>query len=134
MSGAPTRIAISLGAALGVAAAFGAALAAPIGITSAQVGAGDTVVPACDTAFGHAYTTSRGNVTTVTVSAIADPACEGGVVRVTVKDASGSSIASAGPQAVPADGDALDNSVTIATSPQPSAALVTGIEIVVEGP
>ena len=111
------------------------ALAAPFALTASRAGAGNTFVVACDTnGFTHAYTTSRGNVTAVTIVGIADPACEGGTVRATVTNSAGSSIASAGPQVVPTDGDTLDNSVTLATSPQPAATQVAGIHIVVEGP
>jgi hypothetical protein len=116
-------------------ATSGVALAAPLAITSSRVGAGDMPVAHCDAGgFTHSFTTSRGNVTAVTVGGIADPACESGVVRVTVTNAAGDSIATAGPQTVAVDGDAVDNSATLATSPQPAAWLVAGTHIVVEGP
>jgi hypothetical protein len=121
--------------AIATAAAFTPfALGAVLGLTAGRAGAGDVAILTCDSAFGHGFTTSRGNVTSVTVSGIADPTCEAGVVRVTVKDAAGASIASAGPQAVPTDGDVADNSITLATSPQPSAPQVAGVDIVIEGP
>lgn len=113
----------------------GSALAAQLGLTSTKTGSGNTSVVACDSdGFTNGYTTSHGIVTAVTIGGIADPACEGGTVRVTVTNSSGSSIASAGPQTVPTDGDTADNSVTLTTSPQPSATLVAGIHVVVEGP
>jgi hypothetical protein len=113
----------------------GSALAAQLAVTSRTTGGGNTAVVACDTdGFLRSYTTSRGNVTAVTIGGIADPACEGGTVRVTIKNASGSSIASAGPQTIAADGDAVDNSVTMTTSSQPAAGQVAGIDIAVEGP
>src|SRR5436309_15314473 len=62
------------------------ALAAPVVLTSAKVGGGNTSVVACDTdGLTQSYTTSRGNVTAVVVGGIADPACEGGTIRATVK-------------------------------------------------
>jgi hypothetical protein len=89
----------------------------------------------CDAnGFTHSYTTSRGNVTAVTIGGIADPACEGGSMKVTLTNAAGMSIASAGPLTVPADGDTSDDSVTLPTSPQSPASQVSGIEIDVEGP
>jgi hypothetical protein len=111
------------------------ALGAPLVLAPGAAGAGDAPVLRCDAdGFTVGYTTSRGQVVAVTVGGIADPACEGGVLRATVTDAGGAGIASGGPQVVPADGDTLDDSVTLATSPQPAAGLVAGIGIVVEGP
>ena len=111
------------------------ALAAPLLIGSSKLAAGNTSVVACDTdGFTHSYTTSRGNVTAVTIGGIADPACEGGTARATVTNSAGASIADGGPGTVPTDGDTLDNSVTLTTSPQPAASQVAGIHIVVEGP
>lgn len=113
----------------------GGAAAATLLLVAAPSGAGDASVLPCDpNGFTHGYTTSRGLVTAVTVGGLADPACEGGSVRASVTDASGASLASAGPQAIPVDGDTADNAVTLATSPQPGASLVAGIHIVVEGP
>lgn len=113
----------------------GSALAAQLGVTSRKIGAGSGAVVPCDTdGFTHSYTTSRGNVTAFTIAGIADPACEGGTVRATIKNASGSSLASAGPQTVATDGDVLDNSMTISTGAQPAASQVAGIDVAVEGP
>jgi hypothetical protein len=109
----------------------GSALAAPLGLTAGKLGGGNTTVVPCDSdGFTHSYTTSRGKVTAVTVGGLASPACNGGTLRVTVTDASGASTASAGPQSIPA----AATSVTLSTSPQPSAALVAGVQIAVEGP
>ena len=110
------------------------ALAAPLVLGSAQVAAGNTTIVACDgDGLTSTYTTSRGKVTAVTIGGIADPACEGGTVRVTVTDSSGASLTSAGPQVVPTDGDTADNSVTLTTSSQPSASQVAGIHVAIEG-
>ncbi|HEY9379056.1 MAG TPA: hypothetical protein VIQ02_18415, partial [Jiangellaceae bacterium] len=65
---------------------------------------------------------------------IADPGCEGGSMKLTLTDAAGVSIASAGPGTVPTDGDTLDNSLALSTSAQPSAGAVAGIRIAIEGP
>jgi len=73
-------------------------------------------------------------VTTVTVGAIADPGCEGGSLSVTLTDSAGASIATAGPQTVPADGDTTDNSMALTTSPQPGAAQVAGYHVSITGP
>ena len=111
------------------------ALAATLPIGAATIGSGNTSVVACDSdGFTHSYTTSKGKVTAVTIGGIADPGCEAGNLRATVKDAAGAGIANAGPQTIPTDGDALDNSMTVSTGSQPSATLVAGIEIAVEGP
>ncbi len=111
----------------------GVALGAHLGVISSTLGAGGAAVAPCDDSFTHSFTTSRGNVTAVTVGGIADPACDGGRVRVTITNASGASIASGGPETVVADGDSLDGVVTLAMSPQPAASLVAGIDIVIEG-
>jgi hypothetical protein len=121
--------------AVGSLAAAGLALAGSVGVSTAPLGNGDAIVAECDPGgFTHGYTTFGGAVTSVTVGAIADPACENGTLRVTVTDASGAAIAAAGPQVIAADAGTVDNSATLSTSPQPSAALVAGIHIVVEGP
>lgn len=111
------------------------ALAAPLVLDSANVGAGNTSVLACDLdGFTSAYTTSRGKVTSVTIGGITDPACEGGTLRVTVTDSSGPALTTAGPQVVPTDGDTIDDTVTLTTSTQASASAVAGIHVVIEGP
>ena len=107
------------------------ALAAPVVLSSAKVGGGNTSAVACDTdGFTPSYTTSRGNVSAVTVGGIASPACGGGALRVTVTNTSGASIATGGPQTIPAG----STSVAVSLSPQPAASQVAGVEIIVEGP
>ena len=127
------RIFISAAAVTAVCASV--ALAASLGVSSTDVGSGDASIVACDSnGFTETYTTSRGLVTAVTVGGIADPGCEGGSLKLTLTNTSGVSIASAGPGTVPTDGDALDNSLTLSTSAQPSASAVAGIRIAIEGP
>jgi len=111
------------------------AFAASLGLSSGDLGAGAAVVSACDTnGFTVSYTTSGANVTSVGVAGIADPACEGGVLSVTLADASGAAVGSGGPQTVPTDGDGTDNSMTVALSPSPAASIVTAVHVVVSGP
>jgi hypothetical protein len=118
-----------------VASSASIAYAAGIGISTRKVGGGNAAVVACDTnGFTVTFTTTRGNVTAVTVSGIADPACEGGTLRVTVTDAAGASIASGGPQTVPTDGDTTDNSLAVSANPQPAASQVAGYNISIAGP
>lgn len=127
--------AIAWSAAAAAAVSATAAFAASLTVGSTSVGAGNAVVPRCDAnGFTYAFATSRGNVTSVTVGDIADPTCEGGVMHVTLTDAGGSSLASAGPQVVPSDGDGLPNSMSLSTSAQPSAGQVAGIHVAVDGP
>ena len=126
---------VLLSAAVVTAASACFASAASFGITTSLVGGGDTPVPHCDTdGFTYGYTTSRGNVTAVTVGGIADPACEGGNLSLTLTNSAGSGIASGGPQVVPTDGDAVDNSMIVSTGPQPAASQVAGIHVSIEGP
>lgn len=105
------------------------------GVASARVGNAGVAVGKCDTnGVTATYTTSGGNITAVTVAGLADPACEGGVFSLTVADGTGASIASGGPQAVAADGDAVDNSVVLAVSPQPPAEAAAAVHVSIVGP
>ena len=73
-------------------------------------------------------------MTSVAIGGIADPACEGGALSVTLTDASGNSVASGGPVTVPTDGDATDNSVSVSLSPQTAAENVASLHVSVVGP
>ena len=117
------------------AAAASVAIAAGFGVVTMRIGTGDATVVPCDTnGFTLSYTTSHGNLTAVTVGGIADPACEGGSLAVTVTGSAGASITAGGPQTIPADGDSADNAVTVSTSPQPSATQVAGYHVSITGP
>ena len=98
------------------------------GVAGDSMGAGDAPIAACDTGFTVSYTTSGGNVTAVTVGDIA-AACAGGVLRVTVKNSTGASIAAGGPQTL-----AAGASATASVAPQPVAEDVTGVDISIVGP
>lgn len=130
------RSAITRGAVVAaVAASASVAMAASFGVATTKVGTGDAAVVACDTnGFTLSFTTSRANLTAVTVGGIADPACEGGSLAVTVTSSTGASIATGGPQTIPADGDSTDNSVTVSASSQPSATQVAGYHVSITGP
>lgn len=105
------------------------------GATSTKVGSGQAAIVPCDAdGFTPTYTTSGGNITSVTVSGIADPRCEGTTLKLTVVDGSGAAIASGGPQAIPTDGDTIDNSMVVLVSPQPAAAAAAGVHISVVEP
>lgn len=105
------------------------------GLAPGALGAGSAVVAACDSdGFSADYTTSSGSVTSVTISQIADPGCEGGQLSLTLADSSGTSVGAGGPQTVPADGDTTANSMTVALSPAPAASSVAAIHVVVTGP
>jgi hypothetical protein len=105
------------------------------GLTSTKVGSGQAAIAPCDTdGFTPTYTTSGGSITSVTVSGIADPRCEGTILKLTVVDSSGTSIASGGPQTIPTDGDTIDNSMTVSVNPQPAAASAAGVHISVVEP
>lgn len=127
--------AIAWGAAAAFALSATVAFAAALTVGSAPVGAGNGVVPRCDpNGFTYSFTTSGGNISSVTVGDIADPACENGVMHVTFVDSAGTSVGSAGPQTVPTDGDLLSNSMTLSTGPQPPAGQVSAIHVSVSGP
>jgi hypothetical protein len=110
------------------------AAAANLPLTSEGVAAGNAPVAPCDAnGFSPTYTTVGGNVTTVAVGGIADPACEGGALEVTLVGAGGK-LGSGGPVTIPTDGDSIDNSVSVSLSPQPDGELVTGIRVLIAGP
>jgi len=127
--------------ALGVAvtavavATAGYAAAASLGsLGSESLGSGNGTVVACDTnGVSTEYTVDTGNVTDVVVSDIADPGCEGASLSLTLTDSDGQSIGSASSLEVPTDGDTTANSMTVPVTPQPDAALVTNVHIVIVG-
>lgn len=105
------------------------------GLSTTKVGSGNSVIAACDAnGFTPSYTTSGGNITSVTVSGIADPGCEGGSLKLSVVDSAGVSLASGGPLTIPTDADTIDDTVTVTVSPQPSAASAAGVHMSVVGP
>ena len=105
------------------------------GVNSGRIAAGDTPIESCDAdGFTVSYSTAGGNVVQATAADIADPACEGGSLSITVTNASGDSIASGGPASIPTDGDSSPNSLTVAVSPQPAAEQVAGVRVAVVGP
>lgn len=125
-------------AVLAMIAAFSVAYAAAASLGNLQgedLGASSGTVVACDDdGFSVSYVTSGGNVTQVTLSGISDPGCEGGQLSLTLTNGSGASIGSGGPVTIPTDVDVLDQQMTVNLSVQPSAELVEGIHVVVNGP
>jgi hypothetical protein len=121
-------------AAVTVASACGASAATLGGIGSTRLGAGDTPVTPCDSDFTETYTTSGGNVASVLIAGIADPACEGGALSVRLTNSAGDSVASGGPVTVTTDGDTADNAVSVSMSPQTAAENVANIHVSVVGP
>lgn len=106
------------------------ASAASLAMSPGSLQAANSSVAACDSSepkFTHSFTTSDGDVTTVTVGDIAG-ACNGGNLRVTLTDSGGASIGSGGPVTV--TGPSHDVSIPV----QPAATSVAGIHIVVVGP
>jgi hypothetical protein len=128
------RAAIATAAAAAVAGSATLAFAAGLGVSAGTLAGAGAPVAECDASFAVAYTTSGGDVTETTIGDIADPACEGGTLSVTLADSSGARIAGGGPVAVPTDGDALPGSVAVPLSPQPAAESVASAHVVVVGP
>jgi hypothetical protein len=111
------------------------ASATGLGVTSPRVSAGSAAIARCDAdGFTLGYTTSAGNVTSVTVNGIADPGCEGADLSVALTNSTGAAIASGGPQTLPTDGDTADNSLTLSVNPNPAAEQVSGFRILVVEP
>ncbi len=111
-----------------------AAFAGGLGSSTNGVAAGAAPVTPCDTAFGQTYTTVSGNVASVLVTRIADPACEGGRLSLTLTDAAGAALGSGGPVMIGTDGDTADNSASVSLSPSPDGDVVAGIRITISGP
>ena len=131
-----SRMRFALAASAVLAASASLASAAGLArLHSGGAGGGSAAISRCDPdGFPVAYTTSAGAVTAVTVTGIADPACEGGRLSLTLTDAAGAGIAGGGPQLVPVDADSTSDSLVIAVSPQPAAETVAGVRLVVVGP
>jgi hypothetical protein len=118
------------GGALGVvlAASTFASAASLSGVNSADLAAGTSAVETCDPGgVTVAYTVILGLVTQVTVGDIA-PACAGGILKVTLANAAGSSIGAGGPGTIGGSSEVLE------LNPQPLALLVAATHVVIEGP
>jgi hypothetical protein len=116
-----------------VAGAIYAAAASLGGITSATVGADDTVVASCDTdGVTTAYTTAwdavdqRYEVTVVTVGGVSDT-CDGLTLYVTLTNAAGAQIG-AGSVAIPSS-VATSHAVTLTTAA--SSELTEGVHVLI---
>jgi hypothetical protein len=107
-------------------------MAATLGIIAKTLGAGAGGVTACDSTFGETYTTVSGNVTAVSVTGIADPSCEGGLLTVRLTgpgvDAGSSSTT------IATDDDTADNSATVSFGSPPDGDLVNTVAISITGP
>ena len=94
---------------------------------------GGAAVAECDDAQTVEYRTESGLVTSVVIGGIADPACSGGRLSVTLT-AAGTGVASGGPVTVPVDGDSVDDAVTVAVTPGAPAAQVDRSDVLIEEP
>lgn len=109
--------------------------AATLGVDPGILGAGSADIAPCDTnGFSESYTTSSGNVTSVAISGIADPACEGGELKLTITNSAGVSIGAGGTVTIPTDGDTVDNSVNVPIASGPFAGNVARLYISIVGP
>lgn len=121
------RMTIWIAAVATLASGVTAYAASAGGLNAGDLGAGDGAVNECDNSFTHSFTTSGGNVTSVTVADIA-AGCSGGQLSVTLTNGAGAAIGAGGSVG------AIASSVDVPVSPQPSAPTVAGIHIVVVGP
>jgi hypothetical protein len=96
-----------------------------------QLLTGNDVVVECDAVQAVDYATSGGQITSVTVTGIADPQCSGGRLSVALTALS-DGVAEGGPVTVPSDGDTLDDSVTVPVSPAASASAVDRTDVLIE--
>ncbi len=109
--------------------ALPAAAAALGGMNPSGVVGGTATVRSCDDAVGVAYATSGGDVSSATVSGLADPGCSGARLRIAVTGSAGGSIATGGPVSVPSDPDTNDDSVTVPLSAGGRASDVAGAHV-----
>ena len=112
----------------------GCALGAGLGpVVASTVGAGHSTVASCDSdGFTISYSTAAGDVTQAVIGGIAEPACAGGELSLTLADATGAAIASGGPVAVPDMSD--PGEVTVPLAAEPYAGDVAGFQVVIVGP
>lgn len=122
------RIAFALLIAVALGCVGLASAASLGGIGPQELGAGNSVVTACDSdGVGLSYTTSGGTVQSVTVTGIAG-GCVSGSLRVVLANSTGTDIAQGGPLSV------SGASEIVTLSPQPSAAAVAAAHISIVGP
>lgn len=121
-----------LAAAAAAATAVVASAASLNGLSAATLQSGGEPVASCDTSFGIGYTVDSSLVTKATVTGIADPACEGGSIKITLTD--GGSAVGTGSGTVPTDGDSTDNQVTLTVAEQPDKSTVDDARISIVGP
>jgi hypothetical protein len=113
-------------------AAATAAAAAMLPLSPGTLGGGAAAVAPCDPdGFTIAYTTSRGNVTAVTVGGIKEPGCAGGTLAVALVSSSGAAVGT-GTAVVPSAADPA--SVGAPVSPSPSASAIAGYRVTISGP
>jgi hypothetical protein len=129
-----TRLTKMVIAAVAAATVFGGVygFAASLGMTTAGLGAGSSVVAACVTGIQAAYTTSYASsipgyaVNQVNLSSI--PAgCLSKSYKIQLTGASGVAVGSEMSGTLPASG----TTASVATSGNPDASLVTGISVVI---
>jgi hypothetical protein len=110
------------------------ASAATVGLTGTKLGANTEVVASCDSAVSVSWTTAYDNtipgykVTNVTVSGIDDTACAGASLSVTLANAAGTALGSAGPVTIDAASEAMAVTGTV------SAELLENVSVVITGP
>lgn len=123
-----TAIALLVGIAVFVVPAAATMLGGDSGRLLAD---GHARVRECDDALTVRYETSGGEVTAVEVGGIADPACSGGRLFVTLT-AGGDGVASGGPVEVPPDADGDDDTVTVPVSGGARASAVDRADVLIE--
>ncbi len=108
-------------------------LAASLTVTSGTLGAGGSTVSSCDTDGVNTANTvewdnddERFEVTEVTVSGIAMPACDGGTVYVQLTGSGGSAIAGASGSAMVSGA-----SVSVILATPPAASDVMGVQVAI---
>ncbi len=113
-------------------------MAASMTVGGNNLGAGTSSVSACDAngvtaSYANTFQNGRYEVTTASVTGIADPSCEGKALKVALTNSTGTLLAqNSAAQTVPTDGDTTDNSVTaIALSATPAASDVANVHVVI---
>jgi hypothetical protein len=100
-----------------LAVATSVALAATFAVNTQKLGSGSASIARCDTnGFTVTPTLSGSNITAVVLGDIADPACEGASIRVTLTNSSNTSVSSGGPTTIATDGNTSPNSQSVSVT------------------
>ncbi len=120
---------------LGAAMCAVAGMAASLDVSSAgSLGAGSASIPSCDDTVDISYKLDETKVTHVIVAGIADPACVGANLSLTLVDTDGNALVSTSPVRVQLGAGNGSTAVTVELSSPVDVAAVSNVHVMLEGP